>query len=123
MKNLFILIATVLLSTVCSFAQGLKLDIQPYIVKTVVETSDTSFVIKTDTCTQIGLTVTTGEDSANAGYVLYRPDGSVYEAGNKNVSFQAAMIVLNRPVSIPNINAVLRFWHIEAIKVSVPGEG
>lgn len=122
MKKLVIAIA-LLLAACSSFAQSMIFEIKPYVVNRVVITEDTTFLMRSDTSTQIGLTICgIGTDSACVDYTLYRPDGSIFERGVKNTTFQAVGIVIQRPLNLTNVNMVLAYWNIEAIRQIFPEE-
>lgn len=109
-----------LLLTLIAFvakSQSMKFEIKPYVVNRTVITGDTTFISRSDTSTSIGLTICgIGTDSACVNYILYKQDGSVFEQGTKNTTFQAVGIVIQRPLDLALVNMVLRYWHIEAIR-------
>lgn len=115
MKNILFVLAFFL--TRSAFGQGLAFEIKPYIVNRSVITEDTSFLSRSDTCTSIRFIIGLGaEDSAVVNYYLFRSDGTFYESGEKKVPKSVVSIVTADPINITYLNAVLSYWHIEAIR-------
>ena len=80
----------------------MEFKIKPFPITQVAETLRIRLVSNTDAEVQVY-------------YELVRADGRVMETGVKNFPLQSVGIIAQNPIPLPQLNALLAAWNLEAV--------